>query len=233
MIRSWLESLQLASMNDWPDWGDLSGWLEPFITHHGAYLPILLLFLEEAGVPLPLPGDAVMLYLGYQIHQGVISYWMAYVLLMAAILGGSSLLYYVSFRYGQTLVLRLGKYLHLNEHKLVQIEDKFRRYGPLVIIFGRHIPGFRIPITVFAGISSVRYHTFLWSTFVSVAFWIPIYLALGARLGPRTVNLLHGHSWFGVLFALPLVALVGWIIYVRMTTKGAAEIKVTEQKHTL
>src|SRR5260370_20557119 len=84
----------------------------------------------------------------------------------------------------------------------------------LVVIFGRHIPGFRIPITVFAGMSDMKYSTFIISTFISIIFWIPFYLFLGMRLGPKTTQLLHNHQWYllillvsGILIALGILFL--------------------------
>jgi membrane protein DedA with SNARE-associated domain len=79
----------------------------------------------------------------------------AFVLLLLAVLVGSSTLYALSARYGQRIVLHFGNYLHVDAHKLLTVEEKFQQDGPWVIILGRHIPGFRIPITIFAGMSGI------------------------------------------------------------------------------
>jgi membrane protein DedA with SNARE-associated domain len=126
------------------------------LLHQQAYLaPFLLVTVEEAGIPLPVPGDLVIMYIGYQVSKGVLPYAHAFVLLLLAVLVGSSILYALSARYGQRIVLHFGNYLHLDAHKLLTVEEKFQQYGPWVIILGRHIPGFRIPITIFAGMSGI------------------------------------------------------------------------------
>jgi membrane protein DedA with SNARE-associated domain len=79
----------------------------------------------------------------------------AFVLLLLAVLVGSSTLYALSARSGQRIVLHFGNYLHVDAHKLLTVEEKFQQDGPWVIILGRHIPGFRIPITIFAGMSGI------------------------------------------------------------------------------
>src|SRR5712692_1588523 len=44
--------------------------------------------------------------------------------------------------------------------RLERAERWFERYGVLAIIFSRHIPGFRVPITVAAGVFKIRYQVF-------------------------------------------------------------------------
>jgi len=89
----------------------------------------------------------------------------------------------------------------------------FQTHGPWFIIIGRHIPGLRVPITVFCGISQVRYRLFLASTMVSVVFWIAFWLLVGAHLGPKTVHLLHGGHWYTIL--IPLGMMLGAVLIVR------------------
>jgi membrane protein DedA with SNARE-associated domain len=177
--------------------------IEAFLIQNGAYAPLLLLFLEEMGIPLPIPGDMVIAYAGYEITKGTLSYLGSFLLLLFSVILGSSVLYYLSARFGQKIVLKFGRFLHINENKLGNLEKLFRKYGYWVIIFGRHVPGFRIPITIFSGMSKINFRTFILSTLLSVIFWIPFYLALGQKLGPKTISLLHGHYLYFLLALLP------------------------------
>lgn len=195
--------------------------VETFLTHQGAYAPLLLLLLEEAGVPLPIPGDVVIAYTGYEVSRGTMPYIGAFLLLLMSVLIGSSILYYLSARFGNQIVLKFGHYIHLNEKKLLTVEEKFRKYGVWVIIFGRHIPGFRIPITVFAGMSEMTYKTFIVSTFISVIFWIPFYLALGQNLGPKTMQLLKGHHEYFLIALIPFIIFICSLLYASFNRKKA------------
>ncbi len=209
-MRNFFELYQLEPFTDL---------VETFLTHQGSYAPLLLLLLEEAGVLLPIPGDVVIAYTGYEVSRGNIPYIGAFLLLLISVLVGSSILYYLSARFGQQIVLKFGHYMHLNEKKLLSVEEKFRKYGVWVIIFGRHIPGFRIPITVFAGMSEITYKTFIVSTFISVIFWIPIYLALGQNLGPKTMQLLRGHHEYFLIALIPFAVFIGSLLYVSINRK--------------
>jgi len=191
-----------------------------FLQHQAYLAPILLLTLEEAGVPLPLPGDFIVIYTGYQVRKGAIPYPVAFASIMVAILLGSTILYFLSARYGQEIVLKLGYYIHLDKKKLLTVEEKFRKYGMLVIIIGRHIPGFRIPITIFSGISEITYKKFILSTFISVIFSTALNLSIGERLGPKALKLFHAHHSLYFFTALPLILTIIWYIFVVIKGRG-------------
>ena len=207
---------QLLSIFELKQIDPLSDWLGTFVIHNGIFAPMLLLLLEEAGVPLPIPGDMYVAYTGYLVSKGAISYLLAFVLLLLSVLLGASILFYLSSRYGQIIVLKFGKYIHLDERKLATVEEKFRKFGVWVIIFGRHTPGFRIPITVFSGMSGISYKKFISSTFISVIFWILFYLSVGQHLGKSIFTLLHGHHNYYLLLFIPFIIFIGSIAYIRV-----------------
>ncbi|MBI5123698.1 DedA family protein [Candidatus Roizmanbacteria bacterium] len=197
---------------------NLEDFIRVFVSHQTYLAPVLLLFLEEAGIPLPI-SDFVISYTGYQVSLGHISYLNAFITLIIADLLGASLLYFLCSRYGPHIIEKFGKLIDLDQHKLDMVEEKFRKFGSLFIIFGRHIPGFRIPITVFSGISEMTYLTFIFSTFASIVFWIPFYLTLGQRLGPKVMHLLHVNGWYGLLFLLPIAISVAPFFFLRKSKK--------------
>jgi membrane protein DedA with SNARE-associated domain len=190
------------------------------LTHQIFLAPILLLTIEEAGFPLPI-ADFTIAYTGYQVSLGHISFLTAFIMLLIADLLGASILYFLCSRYGPHIIEKFGKYIHLDQHKLNLVEEKFRKYGSFFIIFGRHIPGFRIPITVFSGISEMTYVAFIISTFISIVWWIPFYLIVGQRLGSRTIQLLHANGWFALFFFLPLVFSIAPFFFLRKKTKNS------------
>ncbi len=200
-------------------------WLASFIVHNGIYAPSLLLLLEESGIPLPIPGDVYVAYTGYLISKHVISFQFGFISLLLAVLIGASILYYLSSHYGQIIVLKFGKYLHLNEKRLLTVEGWFKRYGFWVIIFGRHIPGFRVPITFFAGISGVPYPVFIASTFVSVIFWILFYLTIGGKVRNNINKLLHIHNYLFYGFVILFVIFLASIFYIILHKKRKSKKK--------
>jgi len=194
--------------------------IELFVVHQALIAPFFLLFLEESGIPLPVPGDVYLAFTGYQVSRGAIPYWLAFLLLLFSVLAGSSILYFISARWGKKLVSKLGIYMHVDQKKLDEIERDFKKYGIFLIIFGRHIPGFRIPITIFSGISGVPYKTFIFGTFISVVFWIAFYLAVGAKLGKSVIKHFHATPLYFLVICIPFIFFIGWIIYVKLRKKN-------------
>lgn len=163
---------------------------------------------------MPIPGDVMVAFSGYNVFRKLLSYHAAIFSLMGVILVGSSILFWLSSRYGNLIVFKFGKFLHFRPERLLTVEKKFAKYGPWVIIFGRHIPGFRIPITVFAGMSGVKYWTFILSTLISTIPWVVFYLNLGLKLGRRVSTLLRITSSHWVLLYLAIIlTVVAFILY--------------------
>jgi len=159
--------------------------LQRFLASKAVLAPLLILFVEECGIPLPINGDIILAYTGYRLSlqpsgPGI---WQAFFAAQIAALAGSTVLFFLSRRWGQIVILKIGKFIFLKEEHIRKAERLFARWGILGIIVGRHIPGFRIPVTIFAATSGVKYLTFIISTFISTSIWILFYLVVGRRIG--------------------------------------------------
>jgi membrane protein DedA with SNARE-associated domain len=180
-------------------------WLSQAIHSQSALAPLLLLLVEEAGVPLFIPGDIVLAYTGYQLSNSTPMWW-AFCVALLAVLVGSSILYFLSRRWGQVVVDKIGKFIFLKQSDIQKAERLFKKYGIWTIIIGRHIPGMRIPLTVFAGASGMPYKTFILSTLASTALWVFIALNVGRHFGANIDHMLHKHVGIGVaLFGLAII----------------------------
>lgn len=188
---------------------------QAFLKAHGLLSSSTLLFLEEAGIPLPVPGDAIIAYTGYQVSRGALQLGTTYLALVASAVTGASVLFHLSSHYGQKLVLLISRITKIEQSKFDTVEVWFKKYGIWVVIFGRHIPGFRIPVTIFAGTSQMNYGQFLAGTILSITAWVGFYLYLGQKLGPRTVDLLHAHTGFFLYVIVPVILIVGAILLYR------------------
>jgi membrane protein DedA with SNARE-associated domain len=194
---------------DVPDvvqWGVL--WIR-HVLHRYTYLASYgLLYIEESGIPLPAPGDVFVMYVGAHVPRNLASWLTAWLGLIGVVVLGATNLFFISKRYGRRLAEgRLAEVVHLSPERLDKAERWFKRYGVVAIIFGRHIPGFRVPITVAAGILKVGYPVFAASVAVSTAIWAGIVMVIGINYGPRMEAFLNVHRvtywiWAGVVFVM-------------------------------
>jgi len=159
--------------------------LQHFLASKAVLAPLLLLFVEECGIPLPINGDIILAYTGYRLslNPNGPGIWSAFFAAQFAALLGSTVLFFLSRRWGQVVIYKLGRFIFLKEKHIKKAEQLFARWGVLAIIVGRHIPGLRIPVTIFAATSGVKYPVFIVSTFISTSVWILFYLLAGRRIG--------------------------------------------------
>src|ERR1700688_4264566 len=89
-----------------------------FLAQHGVLAAFVYLAVEEAGVPIPVPGDFLMLTLGVRAREGDIILWQVIAVMEAGTVLGSTLLYLVARRGGRGVVERYGRYIGITALRL-------------------------------------------------------------------------------------------------------------------
>lgn len=181
------------------------------VAMYGYLALFLVLFLEELGVPLPLPGDLALLFTGFLVGRGVLRFEVAVLTVVLAGFGGASALYLLSRRYGRTAVERYGRYLHLDPARLAWLEARFRRFGPLAVLVARVTPGLRIYTSILAGLGRVPYSRFALALGPAALLWAVAFIWLGGLVGERwdVLGALLEHHAIRVAAAVGLFALLG------------------------
>jgi membrane protein DedA with SNARE-associated domain len=152
----------------------------------------LLVFVEEAGVPLPVPSDLLLVLAGYQVARGKMSLpWLLCLVELATVLG-ASLLYWLGARGGRPLLERYGRYVHLDRPKLDRAEAWLQRHGARAVFLGRLVFGLRVATALVAGALGVPYRTFLPAMALGGFVYMALFVILGMWLGPRAVAALEG-----------------------------------------
>ena len=184
-----------------------------------------LLYAEESGVPMPMPGDVFVMYVGHHASQNLLTLLAAWLGLIAVVVLGASNLYWISQRWGRSIVEhRLAKFLHLTPARIDQAERWFAHWGVWTLLFGRHVPGLRVPLTVAAGIFRVRYGVFVGSVAVSTAVWAGLFMTIGALFGGRIGHLLSLHrEGYVLLPAVIVLAFCTYLLILLRRTEKAAE----------
>jgi membrane protein DedA with SNARE-associated domain len=189
----------------------------------GLAAAFVLLYLEESGVPMPMPGDVFVMYAGHHSAQSPLTLLAAWLGLVAVVVLGASNLYFISTRWGRSIVEhRLAKLLHLTPARIDQAEHWFARWGIWALVLGRHIPGLRVPLTVAAGIFRVRYPVFAASVAISTAVWAGFFLTLGAVFGGRISHLLAVHREGYVILPAVIVVTFGVYLVILLRRAGRA-----------
>jgi membrane protein DedA with SNARE-associated domain len=203
---------------------DFGGLIGVVLNRFGVPASLILLYVEESGVPIVIPGDVYVAYLG-KLATGsapkLIASWLG---IIAVVLAGSSNLYWASRLWGRRLLdhPRVSALLRLDADRLLQAEGWLRRWGVVAIIFGRHVPGLRIPITMVAGTLKVPYTTFVPSVAVSSAAWAAIGLWLGATFGRSIGSFLTGNPVIYLLLVVAIALVVAFAV-IQLWRRGRTE----------
>lgn len=186
-----------------------TNFIAQFVASQVVLAPLLLLFVEEAGIPLLVPGDVILAYVGYNVsttpHASLI---VATVVALIAVTLGSTVLFFASRRWGTAIVNKVGKFLFIESEDLIRAEHLFKKYGMWTILFGRHIPGMRIPLTIFAAISGMSYRVFIGATLASTVLWIALFLNVGHRYGKDFARIVHHSVTTSILIAISVLAVI-------------------------
>ncbi|MCL4534697.1 MAG: DedA family protein [Bacteroidetes bacterium] len=176
----------------------MDGW-QSWLTEAGVSLYIglfILLVVEEAGVPFPLPGYAVLMYLGFRAHEGSADPLPVLVTAILAVTSGSCILYGVAHAVGRPLLARFGRFGRAQTGRIDTVERWFERRGILVVVVGRLIPNLRNPTSLAAGFLRLPPHVFFPGAGLAAILWSVGYFCLGLLLGqPGSIvaNMLGTH----------------------------------------
>jgi len=142
-----------------------------------------------------------MLLGGIRVAQGKDPLWAVLLVEEVATIAGATLLFSASRRFGRTLVLRYGRFMHLGPETLARAEARVERHGGWAIVAARLVPGFRIVTVVAAGALGLPYRTFVPALAVGAFLYLLVYTLLGVFFGPAVLAFLEG-------LGLPVTALL-------------------------
>jgi membrane protein DedA with SNARE-associated domain len=192
---------------DW--WTEVRLATAGFLDQHGLVAGFVFLLIEEAGVPVPVPGDFLMLILGIRARQGQVPLWQAILAMEVATILGATFLYAVSAWAGRGLVYRYGRFIRLSPESLDRAERWLRRHGLLAVFVGRLVPGLRIVTAVACGVFSVSPWVFLPAMSLGALLYIVVYTLLGYFLGAPVLDFLeHLQLPMGLLGSLVLLTIL-------------------------
>jgi membrane protein DedA with SNARE-associated domain len=181
-----------------------------------------LLYIEESGVIMPAPGDTFLIYAGHHVGPHWVLLTFAWLILTLTVLAGATNLYLLSRFAGRRLARgRVGVLFHLSEKRLDRAEHIFRRFGPVALIFGRHVPGLRIPITVAAGVLGISYPMFAACVAISTAVWAGFWLVIGVLFGDAISHLIDRYKVYA--YAVVVVVVATFVVYFVIRWRMASE----------
>jgi membrane protein DedA with SNARE-associated domain len=156
-------------------------YVHQFVASYGYIAVFLIVAAESAGVPLPgettLVSAAVFAGEGTLDIRGVIA-----CAALGAILGDNAG-YWVGREFGFPIVVKYGRYLHLDEPRLKLGQYLFQRHGGKIVFFGRFVALLRAFAALLAGINHLSWPRFFTFNALGGIVWASIFGLGGFFLG--------------------------------------------------
>jgi len=187
-----------------------------------------LVLVKEAGVPVPVPGDLVLLGAGVAAARGDLDPALTLAaLVLASIVGG--LVQYAALRsVARPAVLLVLSRLSSPERVESQTQ-RLRRHGAPAVALGRMTPGFRTVTVAASALAAVPTVTFVVGLASGNAVFIGAHFGIGYFLGEPAIALV-GRALLPIAIAgvvLAVVGLIGWLLIRRRREAGKPPILET------
>jgi membrane protein DedA with SNARE-associated domain len=152
-----------------------------YIVEYGYLTIFSLVFLQEIGIPNPVPNELILLFSGYLSSIGQLSFeWVIITVIIADFVGTTSL-YFAFYHFGKSIKAKKPRWFPLE--KVEKLGKHLSGKGRWSIYVGRLMPFLRGYISVAAGILQIKPKIFLPAVLFSALTWSGGYVILGRVLG--------------------------------------------------
>ncbi len=191
-----------------------------YITAYGYPTVFAFIFLQEMGIPSPVPTELVLMFSGYLASIGRLDTAKLITLVVIADCLGTIALYAIFYRFGPAILKRAPKWLAVS--RIEALEKRLEGKGQWKVYIGRLIPYVRGYTSVAAGVMRLPPKIYLPAVALSALIWSGGYVTIGRLAGSRWEKVAET---FGPRLSLGLLAfaiilvVVGPMVYDRFTRR--------------
>ena len=168
-----------------------------------------LCFAEAAIlVGMVLPGETALLVAGVFCQHGTLELWLMIVVAVVCAIAGDSVGFEFGKKFGPPLRRsRLGEWV--GEHRWQMVDGFLHRHGGKAVFLGRLTALFRALIPSMAGMSGMRYRTFIVWNVAGAIIWAPGCVLLGYAFSTSLDTVGRTLTW--APFALIGIIVIGYV----------------------
>ncbi len=172
----------------------------------------LVLAVKEAGVPIPIPGDLLVIGAGVAASRGGLPAPAIVVVLIGSTVVGGIVQFLLVRGRARAAVLRLLARVGLKAATVERGAERLRSGGAASVAVARMTPGVRIVTIASSAIAGVATTTFLIGLVVGNGVFLTGHFVLGAIVGEPAVRLVSGAGLTLVIVGVVLAGLgaLGW-----------------------
>ncbi|MEU6676817.1 VTT domain-containing protein [Streptomyces sp. NPDC046853] len=197
-------------------------WLDPdYLLNTFGVWGLLAIVFAESGLLIGffLPGDSLLFTTGLLITTNQLDFplWLCIVLICIAAILGDQAGYLFGKKVGPALFNRPDSKLFKQEN-VVKAHEFFEKYGPKSLVLARFVPIVRTFTPIIAGVSGMRYRSFITFNIIGGILWGAGVTMLGAWLGK--IDFVHKNIE-AILILIVLISVVPIVIeFLRARSKS-------------
>ena len=199
------------------------------VTRYGYLAIFVLVFLQEIGMPNPVPNELLLMFSGYLSFKGLLYFPFVIITVVSADFIGTNILYILFYTSGSVILRKKPKWIPLSSTMIDRLTTKISKGGLLNMFIFRLTPFTRGYTSVIAGVLQVKPRVFLPITMISGITWATIYVVIGNLIGPSW-NLYSqniGSFKYYMLTVLAIIlAMVVLIYYIRKRIKNKENVSI-------
>jgi membrane protein DedA with SNARE-associated domain len=181
-----------------------------------------IILLKEIGIPLPMPGDLLIIGAGASFASDLPAAGVVLAALLLAGYVGASIQF---FLFGTALrrpFLAALERLGVGPARLGSLSDRFHSAGIKAVALSRMTPGVRIAVVPAAALAAIPYTVFLPGIIVGNGVFVAAHFAFGFALGAYAQELLRRISDPKVVTAAVLIAFaIAGVVVLRTRARRA------------
>jgi membrane protein DedA with SNARE-associated domain len=206
------------------------GYIANQFVRHG-YLVLFALVAAES-FAFPLPGELSLLVGAYLAWRGKLDLTWVIVVGAAAAISGDNLAYLLGRTFGQPLIERLRRLLHLHGQATARLDRYFARHGGLTVLVARQISPVRGLAALSAGVARMPWRRFVLFNGVGSILWATT-VTIVAYYSVRHLDELADDFGLGGLAAVGLLAAVAVaLLWVRLKRRSARRAAAEQSRQS-
>jgi membrane protein DedA with SNARE-associated domain len=182
-----------------------------------------LLAVKEAGVPIPVPGDLIVIGAGIAAARGELDPLLALLAIVAATVAGGVVQFALVRSRARPLLFRLMTRVGVPVARVEEQAERLRRHGARGVAVARMTPGVRVVAIGAAGLAALPFGPFAAGLLAGNTVFTGGHFLLGLAIGEPALRLAGAAAGplavAGILLAL--VGAAGWVLL--RWRRGAAE----------
>ena len=188
-----------------------------FINQYGYFAIFALIFIQEIGIPTPIPNELLMLFSGYLSFSGTLNLYLLLLTVISADFLGASVLYTTFYFFGPYLISHKPKWFPLSTERINKLSGKIAKRGLGSVFLGRVTPFIRGYMSVIVGLLHIKPKSYLPIALVSACLVTCTYVLLGHFLGPYWGQVAAKLTTikYGIFFIVAVIACCFAIRYFR------------------